>query len=181
MPWPLYEGNPQEMSWFTITEIKTEGTTLRLRFCPADFMHDHSAPVTEVVIEVVEAPEDAVAALDRFRTEYIVDFSIESGLLRLTSDFDYEETVVKCREASSRYVEYSVSELKSIVVHFEKALREESAESLRTSSKLRNVRHFVEDLVERAEKKRAMSERRHDGIESQLAVLRRVLNRFDDA
>ena len=75
----------------------------------------------------------------------------------------------------------SIAELKSIAVFFEKALREETAESLRQTSKLRTIRHFVEDLVERAEKKRSMSERRHDGIESQLKVLRRVLNRLDDA
>ena len=169
------------MSWFTITDIKTEGATLRLRFSPDTFVHGDSAPVTEVVIAGVEAPEEAVAALDRFRTEYIVDLAIESGLIRLTSDFDYEETVIRGNEVSSRPVEYSIAELKSIAVFFEKALREETAESLRQTSKLRTIRHFVEDLVERAEKKRSMSERRHDGIESQLKVLRRVLNRLDDA
>jgi hypothetical protein len=137
--------------------------------------------VTEVVIEGVEAPEDAVAALDRLRTEYIVNLEIESGLIRLMSDFDYEETIIRGKEVSSRSVEYSITELKSIAIFFEKALREEATESLRKSSKLRTVRHFVEDLVERAEKKRSMSERGHDGIESQLEVLRRVLNRLDDA
>jgi hypothetical protein len=169
------------MSWFTITDIKTEGTKLRIRFSPDTFVHHDSAPVTEVVIEGVDAPEDAVAALDRFRTEHIVDLAIESGLIRLTSDFDYEETVIRGKEVSSRSVGYSITELQSIAIRFEKALREATAESLRKTSTLRTIRHFVEDLVERAEKKRSMSERGHDGIESQLEVLRRVLNRLDDA
>jgi hypothetical protein len=144
-------------------------------------MHDHDAPVVEITIEGVEEPETVLSVLARFRDDFVVDLVADGQELRVLGEMDDEETVVCGTRVSSRKVAYSSDELRQAAVFFERLLQEETSGTYRQAAKLRDIRRFVADLIERAEKKGALSERSHDSTEAQLSVLRRVLNRLDDA
>jgi hypothetical protein len=168
------------MSWLTLSEVKIEASTILVRLCPERFIHDGSAPVTEVRIEGVEDPEAARATLARFRGDFVVGLEIDPSELRLLGEMDDDWTVVKGRAVASVRVPYSLQEIESIAVGFERALGEERATAHRSESRVRKIRQFVADLITRAEKKRSMSERNAGVFDSQTALLQRVLHRIDD-
>lgn len=169
------------MTWLTLSHAKNEGRSVQLRFRPDAFLHDQEAPVVEVTIEGVDEPEAAISALTRFHEDFVVDLVVDERELRVLGEMDDEETVVRGSRACSRKVPYSADELRQTAVSFERLLRDETSHAYRQAAKLRDIRHFVADLVERAEKKGVLSERSHDTTEAQLSVLRRILNRIDDA
>ena len=169
------------MTWLTLSHAKNEGRSLQLRFRPDAFLHDQDAPVVEVTIEGVEEPEAAISIITRFREDFVVDLVVDAQELRVLGEMDDEETVIRGSRASSRKVPYSADELRQMAVFLEHSLRKETSLAYRQAAKIRDIRHFVADLVERAEKKGALSDRSRDAIDAQLSALRRVLNRLDDA
>ena len=168
------------MSWQTISEVKIEGSTIQVRLCPDRFIHDGSAPVTEVLIEGVEDAKEAQARFDRFRGDFVVGLEITPSELRLLGEMEDDWTVVKGRAVASFRVPYSLQEIESIAVGFERSLGEERKAAHRAESQVREIRRFVADLITRAEKKRSMSERNTGVVDSQIALLQRVLHRIDD-
>jgi hypothetical protein len=135
------------MSWFTLSHANVEGSTIRVRFRPDEFLRDDDAPVMEVTIEGLEHADQAMAVLARFHDDFIVDLVVSSTELRLLGEMDDEETIVRGTCISSRTVAYSEDELREFAVYFENKLREETSHAHHQAAKLRDIRHFVADLV----------------------------------
>ena len=167
------------MTWLILSHVQIDGQSLTLRFRPDRFVHDQDDPVREVALEGVENVNEAVEALVRFSEEFVVDLAIESQELRVLGEMDDEETVVRGTRVTSRSVPYSVAELRSIAIFFESKLKEETSLAYKQAAKVRDIRHFVVDLLGRAEKKQSLSAKPSDATE--ISALRRVLNRLDGA
>lgn len=169
------------MSWLSLSVSQVEGRSVRLRFVPDMFMHEHESPVVEVLIEDAEQPDQVVELVARFREDFIVDLEVTEQELHLVGEMDYEEIVIRESRVQSSQASYSNEELLAIAVSFQKTLQKETSHSYIQSAKLKDIRHFVADLIDRAEKKRSLSGKAVDSVEAQLSVLSRVLHRLDDA
>ena len=169
------------MSWLSLSTSQIEGRSVRLRFVPDMFMHEHSSPVVEITVEDAEQPDQVVELVARFREDFIVDLQVTEQELHLVGEMDYEETVVRGSRVHSRQVSYSIEELVAIATSFQQELQKETSYAFLQSAKLKDIKHFVADLIDRAEKKRALSDKATGSVEAQLSVLNRVLHRLDDA
>ncbi|MFC0682954.1 hypothetical protein ACFFGH_34430 [Lysobacter korlensis] len=169
------------MTWLTLSHSQILGGNVQFRFRPDVFLHEQDAPVLEVTVEGAEDPETAITLLARFREDFVVDLEIEAQELRVLGEMDDEETVVRGDNVFSRHVPYSIEELRQMAIFFERRLREERSDAYRQAKQFRDIRHFVTDLIDRAEKKRSLSSKACELTEAQLSVLHRVLNRLDDA
>ena len=169
------------MSWLSLSASRIEGRSVRLRFVPDMCMHEHKAPVGEVTIEDAEQPSQLVDLVARFRQDFIVDLQVMEQELHLVGEMDYETTVVKGSRVYLRQVSYSNEELVAIATSFQRALQKETSYAHLQSVKLKDIKRFVADLIDRAEKKRALSDKAIGSVEVQLSVLNRVLHRLDDA
>ena len=169
------------MSWLSLSASQIEGRSVRLRFVPDMFLHEHELPVVEVLIEDAERPDQVVELVARFREDFIIDLEVTEQELHLVGEMDYEETVIRGSRVHSSQVSYSNEELLSIAVAFQQTLQKETSHSYLQSAKLKDIRRFVADLIDRAEKKRSLSGKAADSVEAQLSVLNRVLHRIDDA
>lgn len=154
---------------------------MRLRFVPDMFMHEHTAPVVEVTIEDPEQPRQALELVARFRADFIVELHVTDQELHLTGEMDSEATVLKGSCVHLRHASYSNDELVAIATSFQRTLQKETSQAHLQSTKLEDIKHFVADLIDRAEKKRSMSGRDTGSIEAQLSVLNRVLHRINRA
>lgn len=169
------------MSWLSLSTSQIEDRSVRLRFVPDIFMHEHESPVIEVTVEGVEQPDQIVELVARFSDDFIVDLQLTEQELHLVGEMDYEATVLRGSRVRSRQVSYSSEELVAIATSFQRALQEETSHAYLQSAKLKDIRHFVADLIDRAEKKRALTDKSTGLVQAQLSVLNRVLHRLDDA
>jgi len=144
-------------------------------------MHEDQTPVVEVTVEGAEHPDQVINALARFRDDFIINVEATAQELRVVGEMDYEETVLSGSRVSLRRVAYSAAELMTMAVSLEQTAQRAASEAFEESRKLREIRHFVADLIGRAEKKRSLSDKASGAIEAQLSVLNRVLHRLDDA
>ena len=167
------------MTWLTLSHLQAVGRDVLLRFRPDAFLHEEDNPVWEVKIEGVEGPEAAIALLTRFRENFVIDLAVEATELRVLGEMDDEETIIRGACVSASRVQYSSEELRKAAVFFERLLQEKTSQTYRQAAKIRDVRHFVADLIERAERKRSLSAKASELTEAQLSVLHRVLNRID--
>lgn len=168
------------MSWVTLSESQIDGRSIRLRFVPDTLAPEHETPVVEVTIEDVEHPDEVLGIVARFHDDFIVDLRVMEQSLHLVAEMDYTETVIRGSRVYSRAVEYSKKELLAIATSLQQALKREASYAYLQSAKLRDIRHFVADLIERARKRQALSKKTVGATESQLSVLSRVLHRLDN-
>ena len=169
------------MTWLTLSHAQTEGRDVKVRFQPDAFMPDHDSPVVEVTIEGVENPDAAISILRRFHDDFVVDLVAHAQELRVLGEMDHEETVVYGTRVISRQVAYSAEELRQTAIFYSRLLREKTSHAYRQDAKLKEIHHFVTDLIERAERKISLSKRSREATDAQISALRRVLNRLDDA
>lgn len=169
------------MSWLSLSESHVEGRRIRLRFVPDAFIPEDEAPVIEVTIEDAEHLDQATEVLARFRGDFIVTLEVTEQELHLAGEMDYEDVTIKGSRVRSRRVEYSSNELLAIAASLQQELQKETSHALHQSTKLRDIRRFIADLIDRGEKKRSLSHKATGAVEAQLSVLNRVLRRLDDA
>lgn len=168
------------MSWLSLSETEVKGREVRMRFVPDTLVHEEQTPVVEVTIEEAENPERMIEALAKFRDDFVIELDASDQALHLVGEMDCEETVLRGGRVSVRRVAYSAGELLAIAASLHQTANEETLHAFEQSEKLRDIRHFVADLIERAERRLAMSDRANGAIEAQLSALNRVLRRLDD-
>jgi hypothetical protein len=71
------------MSWLSLSTSQIECRSVRLRFVPDMFMHEHSSPVVEITVEDTKHPDQVVELVARFHEDFIVDLQITEQELHL--------------------------------------------------------------------------------------------------
>jgi hypothetical protein len=167
--------------WLTLSSSRIEGETLTLRFVPDTFQHESDSAAFEVRIKSPEDPERALDLVSRFREIFVAELTVDERELQIFGEMDEDPTILRGASVSSNHVPYSAEELLGISKWLYEELSRESSRSVQLRAKLVDVRHFVSDLADRAEKKLSMSQRVSPAVDAQLAVLRRILNRMGEA
>lgn len=169
------------MSWFSLSDSQLGNGQVLFRFVPSPFLPQYTAPVVEVTVEDPSDAQAAVESLSRFRSEFIVSLEVKPHELCVLGHMDNDETVVKGARVYSSNVAYSSAELLDIATFLQNALRDKTTDLYRQRERLKEVRHFVADLAQRAGRKVELSGKPTAAAEAQVDVLSRVLNRIGDA
>jgi hypothetical protein len=168
-------------TWYALSTVSATPESVVARFLPDYFARELEAPVLTLTID---SPSDHLAAsrlLERFREEYVLEVSVTPDAVELCAEYDDEPTRLVGAEARHAWSSYTAEDLFQMAKSFEDQLNVVHAENAKLHAGKRELKHFVNELLRRAEAKKSLTSKSTAAPDAQINALERVLNHLTGA